>query len=240
MNKFSMGMIIVGVLAFVAGAALVQGWHVYRAREDKALFDTLPDASSVWVTDMEKAALAEGVVPIQETSEVQSVTVPSQLSKIDLPEVKTIISRSGVEFTPPSGEEATADTLPVVDASAVVVNAQTLPVKVADPSAESKITLIEAPVEAQILSSLEDYRRFKRQARGSYPEVDFTKQNVLVLQSTSNLPDKVFEIQTVTDEKGKRIVTYRVSVFGLDKKTNTHSVVVVDKQNLPLELKQVL
>ena len=218
----------------------MQGWHVYRAREDKALLDTLPDASSVWVTDMNKAALPEGVTWAQETPDVQDVTAPSQLSKIDLPEVQTIISRSGAEFTPSSGEETPADTLPVVDASAVVVQAQPMPIQVARPDGESKITLIEAPVEARVLSSLEDYRQFKRQARGNYPEVDFAKQNVLVLQSASNLPDKVFEIQTVTDEKGKRIVTYRVSVFGLDKKTNTHSVVVVDKQNLPLELKQVL
>lgn len=238
MNKTVL--MIVSICSFLVGAAFMQGWHIYRAREDKALLGTLPDASSVWVTDMQNAAMPDGVTSAQTAPEVQAVTVPSQLSKIDLPEVQTIISRSGAEFTPASSGEEKDSTLPVVDATAVVSNGQSLPVKVADPAGESKITLIEAPVEVQVLSSLDDYRQFKRQARGNYPEVDFAKQNVLVLQSTSNLPDKVFEIQTVTDENGKRVITYRVSVFGLDKKTNTHSVAVVDKSDLPLELKQVL
>ena len=69
---------------------------------------------------------------------------------------------------------------------------------------------------------------------------DFSKNNVLVLESGSNLPDKAFEIVSVNEDKGKMLVQYRINVFGLDKKTNTHNVVVVSKKNIPLELKQVL
>ena len=243
MNKSSIGwMLAVGGLAFVVGVALTQGWHMYRAREDKALFDTLKESPSVWLMDMENASMPEGVTPAQEPQEAKVLTVPSQLSKIDLPEVQTVISRSGAEFTLPGGEEKNAANpvvvLPTLDDTAVTGGklAALTPVE----AGESKISMIEAPVEVQKITSLEQYRQFKRQARGSYPEVDFAKQNILVLQSTSNLPDKVFEIQTVVDEKGKRIITYRVSVFGLNQKTNTHSVAVVDKKDLPLELKQVL
>ena len=39
---------------------------------------------------------------------------------------------------------------------------------------------------------------------------------------------------------GKILVTYRVNVFGLDKKINTHSAVRIAKRDLPIELKQVL
>ena len=53
-------------------------------------------------------------------------------------------------------------------------------------------------------------------------------------------PDKVFEIQDVVEQNGKMVVLYRVNIFGMDKKTNTHSVVRVAKRNLPVELKQVL
>ena len=56
----------------------------------------------------------------------------------------------------------------------------------------------------------------------------------------SNLPDKAFEIVSINEENGKRLVTYRINVFGLDKKVNTHSAKTVDKKDLPLELKQVL
>ena len=61
-----------------------------------------------------------------------------------------------------------------------------------------------------------------------------------MLESASNLPDKVFEIQNVKEENGQWVVKYRVSVFGLDKKTNTHSATVIKKKNLPIVLKQVL
>ena len=77
-------------------------------------------------------------------------------------------------------------------------------------------------------------------ARGKYPTADFSKDYVVVLESNSNLPDKVFEIQDVQEENGKMVIIYRVNIFGLDQKTNTHSAVRIEKRDLPIELKQVL
>lgn len=233
------------LIAFVAGAGAMQWWHIRQARQDKAFLGTLAETESVFVRDMTQADEADGVSDVQAPQMAAPLTVPSQLSKIDVPDVQTVLPRSGAEFAPNGEEEPASETaLPVLDASSRVAvgSAVQVPTSASTQtvSAESKISMIEAPVQAVMVKSLEQYRDFKRRARGNYPEVDFEKQNVLVLESASNLPDKVFEIQTVADEGGKRVVTYRVSVFGLDKKTNTHSVAIVDKADLPLELKQVL
>ena len=236
--------LIVCALFFIAGAAAMQVWHVHQARQDKALLDTLAETDSVFVRDMTNAAEPDGVSDTQAPQMAAKLTVPSQLSKIDVPDVQTVLPRSGAEFMPNADEEnAPTAALPVLDDSsrvAVGTAIQTATAPAQTVAADTKISMIEVPVEAVVIKSLDEYRDFKRRARGSYPEVDFEKQDVLVLESASNLPDKVFEIQTVADDNGKRIITYRVSVFGLDKKTNTHSVAVVDKSNLPLELKQVL
>ncbi len=236
--------LVLCVVMFVAGAACLQWWHARQARQDIALLATLGNTDSVFVHDMTQTEIAEGVSEVQAPQPDAALTVPSQLSKIEVPDVQTILPRSGAQFAPNAQEEQPGTSLPVLDVAsrvAVGTTVQTPTVASTQPvSSESKISMIEAPVEAVVIKSLEEYRNFKRRARGSYPEVDFGKHNVLVLESASNLPDKVFEIQTVADNNGKRVVTYRVSVFGLDKKTNTHSVALVDKAERPLELKQVL
>ena len=100
--------------------------------------------------------------------------------------------------------------------------------------------MINAPVKARIIKSTADYKKFKQSARGEYPQADFNKQMVVVLESDSNLPDKVFEIKDVQAKDGHLWVFYRVNVFGLNKKINTHSAKAVQKSALPLTLKQVL
>ncbi len=236
--------LIICTVAFVAGACTMQWWNMRQVRQDKAFLGTLAETESVFVRDMTTAGEAEGVSDAQMPQTAAAITVPSQLSKIEVPDVQTVLPRSGAEFAPNDEETKSEAVLPVLDPASRVAVGTTVQVPTVastqTATTESKISMIEAPVEAVLIKSLEEYRDFKRRARGSYPEVDFAKQYLLVLQSSSNLPDKVFEIQTVSDEDGKRIVTYRVSVFGLDKKTNTHSVAIVDKTDLPLELKQVL
>ncbi|MBO7238269.1 MAG: hypothetical protein J6U96_03130, partial [Elusimicrobiaceae bacterium] len=73
-----------------------------------------------------------------------------------------------------------------------------------------------------------------------YPVVDFNKQMLIVLESDSNFPDNVFEIVSADKQDGALVVSYRVNVLGLNKKINSHTVLAVDKTQLPLELKQVL
>lgn len=105
---------------------------------------------------------------------------------------------------------------------------------------ESKVTLIAAPVKYFLIKNEAEYKAFKTRARGGYPQADFNKQMIVALESDSNLPDNVFEIDSARTKDGKLVVVYRVNVFDLDKKINTHAVAVVDRTDGEVELKQVL
>lgn len=195
-----------------------------------------PAGESVQVVDMKGASPAQGVVEVKEPEYVDSAELSSQLSKIKVEGMAGIALRMpepGEEETP---VKTTSVTLPD-GASVVSTGVQPAPVAAGE---ESKITMINAPVKARVIKSTADYKKFKQSARGEYPQVDFNKQMVVVLESDSNLPDKVFEIDDVQTQDGHLLVLYRVNIFGLDKKINTHSAKSVAKQNLPVKLKQVL
>ena len=232
-NFWRQGIILLGV--FAAGALLMHWWEGYR--ENRAVEQ--PVAPS-----LAEQNPAEPLPTTEEkTEEPITDTVPSHLSQIDVSDIQTIVFQSGEEFAPRGMENEEAavflPSLPVVNPE--LLQAEENSQSETQPTEDaSRISMISAPVAAKVIDSLEKYRSFKRSARGSYPSVDFKKQQILVLESASNLPDKVFEIVSVEEVDGKRLVSYRVNIFGLDKKINTHSVVLIDKKNLPLELKQVL
>ena len=190
-----------------------------------------------WV-DLENATEPEGVVAAGEPGELKMAT-ESQLAPIHMPEIQTIISRSGNTY---ETEEKPAEPKQAVSLGDAKYNTSPAAEKGGTEEQEppSSIVMLTAPVQPLLIKTTEEYKEFKRRARGSYPAANFAKEQVLVLESTGNLPDKVFEIQNVEEKDGKIWVIYRVSVFGLDKKTNTHSAVLIKKQNLPIELKQVL
>lgn len=229
-NLLSAGVL---VIVFLAGVAAMRVWDAYQAARTKN--DTVPvhATDSLLAINMEQAAMPEGVTVLEEADYVET-SVPSQLSKINVEGVDKIISRSGHVITPEEENNASQTVVDLTNTSMPTADGP------AAPAPKSNISMINAPVSAKLIKTADEYKAFKRIARGSYPSADFTKQNILVLESTSNLPDKVFEIQSVREEDGKMVVTYRVSVFGLDKKTNTHSAVLIQRHDLPIELKQVL
>ena len=119
----------------------------------------------------------------------------------------------------------------------MVLNSQKPAQRAADGTS---ITLIDAPVQIKRIKTLEGYKAFKRTALGSYPTADFAKEEVVVLESQSNLPDKVFEIVSIEPDGNDLKLRYRVNVFGLDKKTNTHSAQKISKTTKNIVLEQVL
>lgn len=223
--------------------------------EDAPVAQVHPVSESIETVNMENALMPEGVQDANPPEEkyVDDVEVPSQLSKIKEAGIVGIVSQKEEEENLPiQPKEAT-----VVLAPNAVLNPEVMalpshneseagstPSKEAQPDAlpqeESKITMLDAPIKYLLIKSTEEYKKFKNTARGSYPKVDFNKQMLVVLESDSNLPDKVFEIQNVQEQDGKLLVTYRVNIFCLEKKLNTHSVQAVKKSALPVELKQVL
>ena len=226
------------VLAFLAGLATMRLWNSMGQANSTAAQANIPPSESLLMVDMGEADEPEGVVAVAEPLYVDDSTIPSQLSKIKVQGLARVISRSGTSINAPEEEQDDAVVLGDVDRAAVPT--ATAPKKLDSSETDTKISMIEAPVQARVIKNLEEYKKFKRTARGKYPEANFSKDYVVVLESTSNLPDKVFEIQEVQEIDGKILVIYRVNIFGLDQKTNTHSAVRVDKRDLPIELKQVL
>lgn len=237
MNKKTLMTAGVLVLVFLAGVATMRIWDAYHAPKPMPA-GQMPGSDSLLLVDMGDATEPEGIMLVEEPEYVDDSKVPSQLSKIKMKGLDRVISRSGTVVEAPEEEDDSPVVLGNVDRTAVPSATAPKPLDPAD--VKSNMSMIDAPVKARIIKTLEDYKAFKRNARGKYPSADFSKDYIVVLESTSNLPDKVFEIQDVQEQNGKMVVIYRVNIFGLDQKTNTHSAVRIAKRDLPVELKQVL
>ena len=237
------------ILVFLAGMAAMRVWDAHQRRTAASvpfvLGEEPMDADVLSELNLSEATEPDGVVALGEPGEPQLAT-ESNLVPLQLKNVANIISRSGNTYTP---DEKLPSVSRGVDLGDIQYNASTQAVAQAQAEAQAQapaqeppsgIVMIAAPVEPLLIKTAEEYKAFKRRARGSYPSANFAKDNVLVLESTSNLPDKVFEIQDVREQNGKMVVTYRVNMFGLNKKTNTHSAVLIKKRDLPLEFKQVI
>ena len=194
-----------------------------------------PAETELLLAQLEEAGLPDDVKAAQteQTQVKKSTELPSQLVRSDLPEDIVL----GVRPQPDETDEAVPGIVLDEAQNTIVLNAQKPAQRAADGTS---ITMIEAPVAVKRIQTLDDYKAFKREARGAYPQADFAKEEVLVLESQSNLPDKVFEIVSVQPEGEQLRVLYRVNVFGLDKKVNTHSAQKISKTSKPIVLEQVL
>ena len=204
--------------------------------------EIVPAARDITLIDWEEAQLPEGLEETEpENPIVDAGNIPSQLTEIHLPGVASVRKpgEEKVSRAIPSDSKPTAVTLESVSQKVVPLGEAE---KVEGAAQEdSARVMIQAPVRYRLINTLDEYKDFKRKARGSYPDVNFAASRVLVLESDSNLPDNLFEIVDVTrTDDDKVLVTYRVDIIGLNEKTNTHSVKVLKKSNREIELRQVL
>ena len=210
-----------------------------RAYQAKHALVACPTFSTNEKVDLLLAKLEEMGTPVDESQSAsepvlkRSSELPSQLVRSELPEGVVL----GLPSSAKTEEEKSSGIVLTDDQETVVLSARTPAQRAADGS---NMTLIEAPVGVKRIKTLDEYKAFKTQARGSYPTADFAKEEVIVLESTSNLPDKVFEIVDIAPEGENLKVRYRVNVLGLDKKINTHSAQKINKSSLPIILEQVL
>lgn len=225
------------ILVFLSGAVFggaAMGVYVKTHAPAPVVCAPRDAASNLLLARLEEAALPEDMQAVQDEPNLpkRADELPSQLVRTDWPEDLIM----GAPQPSESDEKPTGIVLDDLQ-TAVVLNAQRPPHRAADGS---NITLIEAPVSVKRITSVDDYKSFKRMALGSYPAADFAKEEVIVLESQSNLPDKVFEIVEIIPGDDQIKVMYRVNMFGLDKKTNTHSAQKINKTSKNIILEQVL
>ena len=218
------------------------GMRLYQAAHPSYVPVPVTDATlqpELSLAQLKNATLPSGTQEAQPAASLQSsAQLPSQLVRSDLPQdVDVAHSGAAAAQAAMPEEEKPAGVVLSAQQDTLVLNAKQ---PVARASDGSNVTLIEAPVAVKRIQTLDQYKAFKTQARGSYPSTDFAREEVIVLESASNLPDNVFEIVEIVPTEQNLKVAYRVNVFGLDKKTNTHSAQKIKKTSLPIILSQVL
>ena len=234
-------LILLWTLTFLAGIVVgMTGASLYRqqpASGERSSCLAQGNVEMPPLVQLQDAALLDDVHEIlPDTTPKSAADLPSQLVRTELPEDMRLSSAPAVQ---PAADEVPSSGIVLSDAqNTVVINAQQPAQRAADNA--TGITKIEAPVALKRIQSLDDYKAFKRTVRGSYPEANFATEEVLVLESASNLPDKVFEIVDVVPAADRLTVVYRVNIFGLDEKTNTHTARKIQKTSLPIQLEQVL
>ena len=194
---------------------------------------TRDPATALLLAQLEEAGLPGNVQEIAvDNAFKSSAEIPSQLVRSDLPKDIVLGGEAATQ-----AEEKPSGIVLSDGQNTVVLNSQKPAQRATDGTS---ITMIEAPVSIKRIQTLDDYKAFKRVALGSYPTADFAKEEVVVLESQSNLPDKVFEIVSIEPDGSNLKLRYRVNVFGLDKKTNTHSAQKISKTSKNIVLEQVL
>ena len=232
-------LILLWVLTFIAGL-LVGGTCMgsYQARHTPKA-SVCPSTqynpqADLLLAKLEEMGTPDGVREVtQENALKRSSELPSQLVRSELPDDIVL----GLPAAAQPEERKTPGVTLTDEQETIVLNARTPAQRASDSTSR---TLIEAPVGVKRIQTLEQYKSFKTQARGSYPTADFAKEEVIVLESTSSLPDNIFEIVQIVPEGENLKVFYRVNVLGLDKKINTHSAQKINKSSLPIILEQVL
>ena len=233
-------LILLWVLTFAAGLVCGGGgvvWYFTSATARACSCRACPASAAsadLLLAQLEEAGLPDNMQEVSaDNTPKSSADLPSQLVRSNLP--KDVVL--GGELAPTTQNEKPAGVVLSEGQNTVVLNAQTLPQRAADGTS---ITMIEAPVSINRIQTLDDYKAFKRVALGSYPVADVATEEVVVLESQSNLPDKVFEIISIEPDGDNLKLRYRVNVFGLDKKVNTHSAHKIDKTQANIVLEQVL
>ena len=240
-------------LAFCLALFFVGGWllgrvghnssseveQLYTADgESVGIFNQIPPEDMAAAEAVANASLQEDIVLPEDKKIVREdgKDLPSQIALTDVADIAGVAPKED-PFAEESSKKPVDLQLTGEEVASVVP--QTIPAATADLE-DSQITLIAAPVKYYTIQNATEYKAFKNKARGNYPQVDFAKQMLIVLESDSNLPDNVFELIAAQPQQDALKVTYRVNVFRLDKKVNSHTVLAVDKTQAPIQLEQVL
>lgn len=216
--------------------------RLYQADGERVgIFDNIPPEDLAAAEAVASYSLGQEIVLPEDRAAAQErqngADLPTQIALTPVADIAAIAPKAPSPEEETLPRKGTGVSLNLKGGEVAVLPGQDLN---ALPEQESKVSMIAVPVNYVLIKNTADYKAFKTRARGSYPAADFNKQMVVVLESQSDFPDNVFEIDSARVVDGKLVVAYRVNVFGLDKKTNTHAAVLVDKTSAPLELKQVL
>ncbi len=114
------------------------------------------------------------------------------------------------------------------------------PVNYSAPSnQDSGITMVLIPVEHKIISNQSEYNKLKKQYKGSYPDVNFAKKNLIYITPANGMPNSMIRIIDSYKKDDKQVIEYITSVAALAQQNLPPTYIVIEKTNQPIYLLQV-
>ncbi len=104
---------------------------------------------------------------------------------------------------------------------------------------DSRITMLTLPSEFFVIKDEGEYQNFLKKNQGTYPKVDFTREEIVIVISASRISDSFFEIvKTEISDKGINVF-YKVNLILAGKENNLKNYKIIEKSNLPVNFIQV-
>lgn len=103
----------------------------------------------------------------------------------------------------------------------------------------ARITMLKLPEEFLIIKDTSAYNKFLKEHEGSYPKVNFNKEQIVFVLSASKLSDSFFEIIKAENTAGEINVFYRVNLISADEVKAPKNYVIIENKNLPVKFIQV-
>ncbi|HOW90408.1 MAG TPA: hypothetical protein PL037_08995, partial [Elusimicrobiales bacterium] len=105
------------------------------------------------------------------------------------------------------------------------------------------VIMVTAPVDYQIFRSSASWNAFTASHKGHFPGIDFSKEQMLILVSVSDLPSGIFKIKSVQRSGKETVVRYWVDPLAMSaeneiKEHDFYSAAAVPR-GLDVRLEQV-
>ncbi len=108
-----------------------------------------------------------------------------------------------------------------------------------DSLQNSRITIIGAPVKFHVIKNEGEYSAFKKSRKGTFENIDFTKDMIVFLESDTNMSNGFFEIAEVLPQEDEVLVAYRVNIIGSSEKKDIMPYKVFEQTDKPVKFKQI-
>ena len=94
--------------------------------------------------------------------------------------------------------------------------------------------MISAPVDYKVFRDSETWRAFASTHKGHFPAIDFSREEMLILVSVSDLPSGIFKIDSLKRSAKETVVFYRVDPLAMAadngaKEQNFYSAIALPK-----------
>ena len=104
---------------------------------------------------------------------------------------------------------------------------------------DSRITMLKLPSEFKIIKDEKSYKKFLSENDGSYPKVNFEKEQIVIVLSAGKFSDTFFEIVKAESFDNEIQIFYRINLITRNKEGNQRNYKLIDNNNLPVKFIQV-